>query len=81
MASSLYRLLAGRVSHGYQTAKSRHVFRDFIDATAAVTITGQEIQVRFQKRAHNPLLIAAGFDKTAVTIPWLKKKNLQFICG
>jgi transposase len=81
MASSLYRLLAGRVGHGYETAKSRHLFRDFVNATAAITITAAEIQVRFQRRAHNPLLIAAGFDQTAVTIPWLNKKQLRFIFG
>jgi hypothetical protein len=81
LASSLYRLLAVRVGHGYETAKSRHVFRDFINATAAITITGEEIQVRFQRRAHNPLLIAAGFDQTAVAIPWLNKQRLRFIFG
>jgi len=79
MASSMYRLLACRVGHGYETAKARHLFRDFVNATAAVTITGEEIQVRFQRRAHNPLLIAAGFDQTDVAIPWLNKKRLQFI--
>jgi hypothetical protein len=81
MASSLYRLLAGRVGHGYETAKSRHLFRDFVNATAAVTLTDQEIQVRFQRRAHNPLLLAAGFDQTNVAIPWLHKKQLRFIFG
>jgi hypothetical protein len=81
MGSSLYRLLAARVGHGYETAKSRHLFRDFINATAAVTITDQEIQVRFQRRAHNPLLIAAGFDRTDAAIPWLNKRRLQFIFG
>jgi hypothetical protein len=81
MASSLYRLLADRVGHGYETAKSRHLFRDFVNATAAVTITSAEIQVRFQRRAHNPLLIAAGFDQTDVAIPWLSKKRLQFVFG
>ena len=69
MASSLYRLLAVRIGHGYEPAKSRHLFRDFIDATAAITITEDEVVVRFQKRAHNPLLIAAGFDKTDVSDP------------
>src|SRR5829696_1335603 len=49
MASSLYRLLAARVSNGYETAKSRHLFRDFIDASAKVTITEGEIAVKFQK--------------------------------
>jgi hypothetical protein len=81
MASSLYRLLAGRVGHGYETAKSRHLFRDFVDATAAVTITAAEIQVRFQRRAHNPLLLAAGFDQIDVPIPWLDKKRLRFVFG
>jgi hypothetical protein len=81
MASSLYRLLAGRVGHGYETAKSRHLFRDFVEATAAVTITADEIQVRFQRRAHNPLLLAAGFDQIDVAIPWLSKKRLQFVFG
>jgi len=81
MGSSLYRLLAGRIGHGYETAKSRHLFRDFVNATAAVVITKEEIQVRFQKRAHNPLLIAAGFGQTDVAIPWLNKKRLRFIFG
>ena len=35
MASSLYRYLAQRIGHGYETAKSAHLFRDFVDATAA----------------------------------------------
>lgn len=81
MASSLYRLLAGRVGHGYEAAKSRHLFRDFVNATAAVRLTDEEIQVRFQRRAHNPLLIAAGFDQTDETIPWLNKKRLRFVFG
>ena len=81
MASSLYRLLAGRVGHGYETAKSRHLFRDFVNATAAVTIGNAEIQVRFQRRAHNPLLLAAGFDQIDVAIPWLDKKHLRFVFG
>ncbi len=38
MASSLYRLLAPQIGNGYETAKSRHLFRDFVDATAHVTI-------------------------------------------
>jgi hypothetical protein len=81
MASSLYRLLARRIGHGYETAKSRHLFQDFVNATAGVTITKHEIQVRFQRRAHNPLLIAAGFDRTDVPIPWLNKKRLRFVFG
>jgi len=81
MASSLYRLLGQRVGHGYETAKSRHLFRDFVNATATVRVTEEEIQVRFQRRAHNPLLIGAGFDRTDAVIPWLNKKRLRFVFG
>ena len=81
MASSLYRLLALKVKNGYLRAHSRHLFRDFIDATAAVTIGDSEIDVRFQKRAHNPLLLAAGFDQTHQPIPWLANKRLRLSFG
>jgi Transposase DDE domain len=81
MASSLYRLLGHRIGNGYETAKSRHLFRDLVDATAQVTITGKEIEVRFQKRAHNPLLLAASFDKTDMPIPWLDNKHLRLVFG
>jgi hypothetical protein len=81
MASSLYRLLGARVGNGYQQARSRHIFRDLVDATAQVTITEGEIEVRFQKRAHNPLLLAAGFDKTDLPIPWFGDKRLRLVFG
>jgi hypothetical protein len=81
MAYSLYRLLAVRVANGYEAAKSRHLYMDLIDATADIMITGREILVKFQKRAHNPLLIATGFAKTEVVIPWLSGKRLRLIFG
>lgn len=81
MASSLYRYLGQRVANGYETVKSRHLFRDFVDATAQIVIEEKEILVRFQKRAHNPLLVAAGFDVTNTRIPWLGNKQLRFQFG
>jgi hypothetical protein len=81
LASSLYGLLAGRIGNGYETAKSRHLFRDLIDATAVVAIGEQDIEVRFQKRAHNPLLLAADFAKTDLAVPWLGGKHLHLVFG
>jgi hypothetical protein len=81
MASSLYRLLAVRIGNGYETAESRHLFRDLIKASATITIEKKAIVVKFQRRAHNPLLIAAGFDQTDVLIPWLGRKRLQLVLG
>jgi len=81
MASSLYRLFALKVKNGYLRAHSRHIFRDFVDATASVTIDESGIHVHFQKRAHNPLLLAAGFDRTNQRIPWLANKRLHLYFG
>ena len=81
MASSLYRLIALKIAKGYEKAKSRHIFRDFIDATANISITEKDVAVNFQKRAHNPLLIAANFDKIVTPIPWLNNKKLHILLG
>jgi len=81
MASSLYRLLGSRIGNGYQKAKSRHIFRDLIDATATLIINKKDILVRFQKRAHNPLLISADFDKVDLKVPWLNGKRICFVFG
>ena len=81
IAGSLYKLLAGTVARGYQEVKAPRIFRDLIDASATVRITEDQVQVRYQKRAHNPLLIAAGFHKTDVPIPWLQGRRLRLIFG
>jgi Transposase DDE domain len=81
MGSSLYRHLGQRIGNGYETAKSSHLFRDFIDATALIRIQEQAVVVQYQKRAHNPLLLAAGFDREGPRIPWLGNKRLQFQFG
>jgi hypothetical protein len=81
MGSSLYRLFANQIGQGYERAKSRTIFRDFIDAHANVDIRQKEITVRFQKRAHNPLLLKAGFDQKHPAIPWLENKKLHLLFG
>ena len=81
MASSLYRLLGSEIGEGYENAKSHHIFRDFIDATAEVSITKKEIRVRFQKRAHNPLLLAAGFHGIELRVPWLRRRRVTIVLG
>ena len=77
MGSSFYRLLGTKVRTGYENAKSAHIFRDLVDGTAQVNISTDTITVRMHRRAHNPLLIAAGFQNTDIAIPWLQGKRLR----
>ncbi len=81
MASSLYRLLGTELGKEYTNAKSRRIFRNFIDATAVVTIDSSTITVQFQKRAHNPHLLEAGFDRKRTRVPWLGGRHLQLVFG
>lgn len=81
MGSSLYRLFANEIGQGYERAKSRTLFRDFTNAHAAVEVGEKDILVRFQKRAHNPLLLKAGFAKKQPAIPWLDNRKLKLVFG
>jgi transposase len=81
IANSLYRLLGARIGDGYQRAKCAHIFRDFVKATGTVIIGDRDFVVRFQKRAHNPLLLAAGFGNTDIVVPWLGRKRLSLAFG
>jgi hypothetical protein len=81
MASSLYRLLGAQIGNGYAHAKSRHLFRDFVQAVGDVTLTEREVIVRFQKRAHNPLLLAAGFAERTPPVPWWGGRRLKLVFG
>ena len=77
MASTLYRMLARTIGGDYATARARTLFRKFAQASARVDIGLDRIEVRFGRRAHNPLLVAAGFADGAVPIPWLENRLLR----
>jgi len=81
IGSSLYRLFAAQIGGAYTTAESRHIWRDFINASAHVTITHDTIEVRYGKRAHNPYLLDAGFANTDVPVPWWEGRRLKLAFG
>ena len=74
-------MLGARIGNGYANAESRHLFRDFIEASAHVTVSDDRVDVFFGKRAHNPLLLAAGFQNTDVQVPWWKGRRLGLSFG
>jgi hypothetical protein len=81
MGSSLYRLFGAQIGGAYATAESRHIWRDFIDTSARVTITDRVVEVRFGKRAHNPYLLDAGFAETDIPVPWWGGRRLKLAFG
>ncbi len=77
-ASGLYRLMARRM-RGYQDAQARQIFRDLIDMPADISITEDEITVRFHRRAHLPIVLASGLFNKPVKVPWWEDRSLRFI--
>ena len=76
IASGLYRRLAQRM-RGYAECQARQIFRDLIDMPADVTITEREVQVRFHRRAHLPIIAASGLLDEPVTVPWWNGRSLR----
>ena len=76
IASGLYRRLAQRM-RGYAQCQARQIFRDLIDMPADVTITEREVEVRFHRRAHLPIIAASGLLDEPVTVPWWNGMSLR----
>ena len=76
IASGLYRLLAKRM-RGYSDAQARQIFRDLVDMPADVTITELEVQVRFHRRAHLPIILASGLLDKPFPVPWWNGLQLR----
>ena len=78
LASGLYRLMARRM-RGYDDAQARQIFRDLIDMPADITITDQEVRVRFHRRAHLPIVLASGLFNNPVNVPWWGDRALRLV--
>ena len=68
MDSNLYRLFAAQIDNAYTTTESRHIWHDFIDASAHITITDRSIKVHLDKRTHNPYLLDTDFAETDIPV-------------
>lgn len=78
LASGLYRLM-GRRMRGYDESQARQIFRDLIDMTADVTISDEEVRVRYHRRAHLPVVLASGLFDTPVSVPWWGGRPLRLV--
>jgi hypothetical protein len=76
IADTLYYLLAQRL-RGFEECNAPQIFRHFIRGKGEVTVAGDEILVRYPKRAHNPLLRAVPWSKLPERVTWLGNRRLR----
>jgi hypothetical protein len=70
IAHGCYRWLATRLP-GFDKSKPKQAYQRFVATGGVVEIQTDRIVVRFDKRAHNPILRAAALDRDCPPIPWL----------
>ncbi|MBU2233979.1 hypothetical protein KJ627_03925 [Patescibacteria group bacterium] len=73
VGQATYQMFAQHL-RGYENCGARVVFRKFIDTPAKIFIRSQEIEVRLNKRANNPILLHSGFVNRPFRLPWLQNK-------
>jgi hypothetical protein len=61
------------------SSNAPRIFRHFIQGKGQVTVTDDEIIVRYPKRAHNPLLRAVPWNKLPERVSWLGDRRLRLI--
>jgi hypothetical protein len=76
IAAGLYRLLAGKM-RGHPYAQAPVIFRDLIDMAATADVTEKELQVRFDRRAHLPIVLASADLDTPVEVLWWNGMRLR----
>ena len=79
LADLLYRNLAERLK-GFGRAGPSRLFRKFVDTPGFIEITGNQVIVRLNKRAHNPLLKEAGLTEPTRAVPWLGGRSVRLVC-
>jgi hypothetical protein len=77
LANGCYRWLATRL-HGFDKAKPKQLYRKFVETGGRLEVQADRVVVRFDKRAHNPILREAALDKGCPPIPWLHKLPVVF---
>jgi hypothetical protein len=78
LANGCYRWLATRL-HGFDKAKPKQLYRKFVQTAGLIEVMPEQIVVRFDRRAHNPILREAALDRECPPIPWLADRKIVFV--
>src|SRR5258708_2614472 len=78
IADTLYYHLA-RQLRGFEDCDAERIFRHFVDSSAKIKVSGDEILVQYPLRAHSPVLRSAGLEKWAPRISWLGNRKIRYI--
>jgi hypothetical protein len=78
LANGCYRWL-GKQLRGYENAAAKQLFRRFVETAGVVTVGESRVEVRFDRRSHNPILREAALDRESFPVPWLGDRSITFM--
>lgn len=76
VGQALYRNLAEKL-RGYEQCGADVIFRKFIDTPGQIHVGTDEIEVRLNKRATNPILLQSELLNVPFTLPWISGKQIR----
>jgi hypothetical protein len=76
IADTLYCRLAQQL-RGFEDCDAPKIFRNFVKGGGSVEVREGSINVRFSKRAHNPVLRSVAWSTLPKQMPWLNGANLS----
>jgi transposase len=77
IANTLYKMLSSQIRY-FEKSKPKTLFRNFIEGEAQIRLTPQVVQVRFGKKAHNPLIMDWVRTLPPTVISWMGNRTLEF---
>ena len=78
IADTLFNMLAKRL-RGFEDCDAPKLYRHFVQGHGTVKVKDGKVTILYPRRAHNPILRAAGWHRLPQTLPGLKKANINFI--
>jgi transposase-like protein len=77
LAQALLAAFRTRLGAGYATATPDTLQRRFLDSAGTITLTGDQVTVRIDRRAYSPVLRQATLPPDT-TVPWWHSRRLHF---
>jgi len=76
IADTLYCMLAKKL-RGFEDCDAPKLYRHFIRGKGTVSVKDQTVTVTYSRRAHNPILRNAAWDRLPAVLPGMEGTNLQ----
>jgi len=77
VANGCYRWLGGRLK-GWGKAKPKDLYRRFVETSGLVEVHEDRVEVRLDRRSHDPVLREAALDRDGTPVPWLGNGPVRF---